>query len=454
MHLLGAVTSYGNYLHSTKTLAFTTEGSSYVGTSGIDVISIDSPETATSVTGKFTGGQQAADTIGINTAYNSGSVRGGQGTDTISFGAGSSLTDSHLNGNSNNDTIGVAGAAANLFTATIQGGQGNDNVVTAQVSASLVNGNKNVDTITAGNITDAGTVRGGQGADLITVNASNTGSVFGDLDNDIVTVAAGTHTDILFDGGDGNDNIQLTAASTLTRLTMNGGAGNDILNGNAAMTAATGTRADGGAGIDNINFAAFTQAATLVGGDDGDTIASGTAADTVTGDAGNDSITNAGGTDTFTGGTGNDLITSGVVGERYIQASGDSTAATVGWTNSAGGTLTDDNSVLVFGNGVDVISGAIGTFANGTRIATGINGATEINAGATNITNLAAGNYVIQGDWTAATNTWNVDTTGADTLFLQIAGGSLNVLANNGTTAIVFDGWDGTAAGNITSFIV
>ena len=114
--------------------------------------------------------------------------------------------------------------------------------------------------------------------------------------------------------------------------------------------------------------------------------------------------------------------------------------------------LAEDNSVITFGNGVDQIVGAIGTFANGTRVS-GLGTATEITADVTNVATLAAGNYVLQGDWNNGTLQFTANATGNDTLLIRSNGGSLAVAANNGTSCIVFDGTDMTAAGNITSFV-
>ena len=420
-----------------------------VGTTGVDFTTLDT------IDDFFVGANKGADTVGIDGNVQNGTIKGGQGNDTISWTAGATVTSSFVNSNSNNDTIGNAAGNANFFSSTVLGGQGNDTVQIGTISGGTANGNKNTDTITATTVTSA-TLFGGQGGDTITATGSTSSTVSGDLGNDTLTLGAGTHTSGSVSGGDGIDTIAVTAlaagsSNTFKSNTISGGAGADTITLNARAATDTGNIVNGDAGQDTITATAFTARVTINGGADGDVINSGTAADTVNGDAGNDAITNNGGTDTITGGTGADTMTSSVVGERYVQNIGDSVAATVAWTNVGAGTLTEDNSVITFGNGVDQIVGAIGTTANGTRVS-GLGTATEL-AATSNIATLAAGNYVIQGDWNNGALTFTVNATGVDSLLLRSNGGSLAVAANNGTSAVVFDGTDMTAAANIASIV-
>ena len=122
--------------------------------------------------------------------------------------------------------------------------------------------------------------------------------------------------------------------------------------------------------------------------------------------------------------------------ERIVQNAGDSTAATVGFTNVNGGTgfLTNANSVITFGNGIDTVVGFTSltdTFASGTATAL---------AAATNVNTLAAGNYFLRGTYAAGANTFTLVAAGADTLFIRTTGSGLGTAANNGTSATVFDG--------------
>lgn len=385
---------------------------SLVGTSGIDFASITDNEIY------FVGGQESADTIGLSANVTGLTVRGGQGNDALTFSAGSTYTDSFINTNSNNDVVGAAAARANLFDTTMMGGSGNDTLFMGTVNGGKVNGNKNVDIITVASALST-TIYGGQGIDAITLNA-------------------GTHTGTLVSGDKEQDTLTLTAASTLSAVTLSGGDGNDIINGNAVMTAATGTVAQGGAGIDTINFAAFTQSVNISGGTEGDVITGGIGNDTIAGDAGGDTIVTTAGNDTVTAGTGNDTITLGAGTERVVAATGDSSAATVAWTNviALTGFLTNNTSALTFGNGVDVVNAfttVTDTFATGTAGATAL-------AAASDVTALAAGNYFARGGYNAGTGAFTLNAVGADTLYLQANGASLQTAANNGTSATVFVG--------------
>ena len=424
-----------------------------MGTSGIDIGAL------TTLDSYFVGAQQGADTIGVTANLSNGTMKGGQGADTITFNAGATITSSFVNTNSNNDTIGNAAGNANFFSSTVLGGQGTDTIQIGQINGGSANGNKDNDNITAANASTA-TIYGGQANDTINATASGSSVISGDLGTDTLTLGAGTHTSSAVNGGAGVDTITVTAlaagsTNTFTNNTINGGDGSDNITINARAVSDTGLVVNGDAGQDSINAAGFTAAATFNGGADGDQITSGTAADIVNGGAGNDAITNTNGTDTITGGLGADTMTSGATGERYQLAAGDSVAASVTWTNfgaNNAGMLAEDNSVITFGNGVDQIVGAIGTTANGTRVA-GLGTATEITADVTNVATLAAGNYIMSGDWNNGTLQFTINATGNDSLLIRSNGGSLAVAANNGTSAVVFDGTDMAAAANIASIV-
>ncbi len=411
-----------------------------MGTSGVDFGSI------TTVDNYFIGAQQAADTIGVTANLSNGTLKGGQGTDTISFTAGASITSSFVNSNSNNDTIGNAAGNANFFTSTVLGGQGNDLIQIGTIEASTGNGNKGNDTTTAATVATA-TLFGGQGDDSINATASSSSRVSGDLGDDTLTLGAGTHTSGFVQGGAGVDTITVTAlaansTNTFTNNTINGGAGDDTVTVNARAATDTGLVVNGDAGIDTIAMAGFTAAATIDGGSEGDIITSGTAADTVLGGTGVDAITNTAGADVITAGTGTDTVTlvAGAANTETInQGASDSAAATVAWTNIGGanGRLTEDNSVITFGNGIDTVIG----------FATTVDQANVVGATATqwninnNVNALAAGGYFIRGDYAEGTQQFTVNLdTGADTLYINSNGGSLATAANNGSASIVFTG--------------
>ncbi len=402
--------------------ASSTDATTLVGTSGIDFASI------TDNTKYFVGGQEAADTIGLSANVTGLTVRGGQGNDTLTFSAGSTYTESFINTNANTDTVGAnaANARANTFNATLLGGQGNDTLDMGTVNGGRVNGNKDTDTIRVATATSS-TIFGGQGVDNITLLG---GAVAG---------GGGTHSNALVSGDLGSDTINLQATTaaqgSLTNVTLSGGGGNDIINGNVVIATNTGMVANGGDGIDTINFAAATAVVTANGGNDGDVITGGIGADTLNGDAGADTIATTAGNDTVTGGTGNDTITLSGGTQRVVTQTGDSTAATVGASILlVGGGLTNDNSNIVFGNGVDVVN----AFTTTTdTVATGTASATAYTSD-TSVTTAAAGNYIIRGSYTAGNSTFNFDTGGADTMLIRANGASWVTAANIGDMSTIF----------------
>ncbi|NMO83974.1 hypothetical protein, partial [Prochlorococcus sp. P1344] len=133
-------------------MAFTTvpgasasDATSYVGTSGIDSLTLS----AGAASNVFVGSQQANDTITLQGAVErtTHTIKGGQGNDVVSFGGGT-LTRSFLNGNKDTDTFGSAADLGTLSTTTLQGGQGTDSIFIGSATDSIINGNKQADTIT------------------------------------------------------------------------------------------------------------------------------------------------------------------------------------------------------------------------------------------------------------------------------------------------------------------
>ena len=438
-------------------MAFTTiQGSgsaatTIVGTSGVDFASL------TTLDNYFVGAQQGGDTIGVTANLSKGTIKGGQGNDTLSFTAGASITSSFVNTNSNNDTIGANAARANFFSSTVLGGQGNDTLTIGTISQASANGNKGTDTLNATS-TLSSTLFGGQGNDNITSTATDSSTISGDLGNDTITLGANNTNDNAINGGDGNDTFNLTASAagqTFNRNTITGGAGNDVVNGNVVVNS-TGTVIDMGAGIDTVNVAAFTAAVNIDGGADGDNLTGGAAADTIVGGAGNDTIATTNGNDTVTGGTGADTITLGAGFEDIVISAGDSVAATAG----ASGNAAANNVTIVFGNGVDIVNTALANGANAAtsdQVRSGIAGATAL-ANGNGLTQVTAGNYVVSGAWNGATQTFtmgfagnNNAASGNDLLFFQTNGGDLTGNgANIGTTSMVLIG-SGVGGTNVSN---
>lgn len=222
-------------------------------------------------TGQFTNGQvflDAGDDIFDYSNLVSSGINGGDGNDTIMAGELTTSTSSSINGNGGNDIIGVFGSMGNTG---VYGGQGNDSITIitgAFILGSVINGNKGADSITINTNGSAATswsgteVRGGADNDIINVIGTGRANLnlFGDLGNDLITVAAGYRGSITAAGGEGRD--QITGGDGADSLfgnedndSLNGGLGNDVLDGGANADVL-----NGGAGLD-----------TLIGGAGSDT---------------------------------------------------------------------------------------------------------------------------------------------------------------------------------------
>ena len=205
------------------------QNTTVLGLGGIDQI------TATTAQGSDINGNEGADVIGVGGVENivtDNFIRGGKGADTITVDA-SLLLSNHINGNKDNDFINVIVTGTGLTTST--------------------------------------TVYGGQGNDVINVDAegSSTGfAVFGDLGNDTIS---GSFRKDSIDGGEGDDVI--TGDKGVDKLT--GGLGKDIFKqfaGDSAALTATGEDAVGrptitfGKGIDVITDSTVDDTITYTDG--------------------------------------------------------------------------------------------------------------------------------------------------------------------------------------------
>jgi hypothetical protein len=225
-------------------LAFTTTagaaGVSLIGTSGVDVTELAPSSLVASI---YIGAQaandvvvvtasgedleanmgQGDDTFNANAAIelDASTVRGNDGDDTITFAVVSGLVDSFINGNAGDDTM----SAGSIDATTIQGGAGDDTIsvggtveppvapdpgVYTLAVDSLINGNKDDDTISVFGETDGLTVRGGQGDDTINSHlAQGAIEAFGDDGEDSIDTV-NDFSDTLT-GGDGVDTFILGA---------------------------------------------------------------------------------------------------------------------------------------------------------------------------------------------------------------------------------------------------
>ena len=391
-------------------MAFTTiqgsganDATSFVGSAGVDAVNITNIDSKV-----FAGAQASADNITLTnfkalvTEY---TLKGGQGTDTLTLGA-VQLNTSFVNANSNNDTV----TFGNATTSTVHGGQGNDTFTAGagtSVTSGIVNGNRGNDTLTLIGA-QAASAYGGRGADTITTGgAVNQTTISGNLDGDNINIGAFSAAGSTINGNGGNDNIT-TAATTSLGASYFGGAGNDTITG----ATATGT------GV------------SLFGDVGNDTIAGSALADAINGGVGNDTIQGNALADTLAGGGG---------GDRFNQAAGATAAFSVTSSGAA---------VLANGDAFTVAADVISDFGTDDQIATGVG------AGARTVaavgTALAAANFTIRGDYAAATGVFTTNITGgADTLVITGTAADFRILASLGTNATVLtgNGATGVAAG-------
>lgn len=401
-----------------------TDATTYVGTAGVDSITIN----ASGVQGAFAGAQLAGDTINVlsaNSNITGYTLKGGQGTDTVAALSNASYTSSFLNGNSDNDTL----TTQALFTTTVMGGQGADTLnINGLAFQSLVNGNKNNDVI-ASNGMQGATLYGGQGNDTVNV-AANT-----------------TYTNSTISLDKDNDSLAFLGAVTLTSTTVNGKDGNDTINAAGAVTATSST-IFGGQGTDSLLFANAVNAQNLQGEDDNDIVTGGAGNDIVDGGSGNDAVTGGGGNDTITGGVGVDNLTIGAGTDRIVQGAGQSATATVGAANLNAGSM-QANATITFGNGIDIITDG-GSITAADTVVTG-SGVAEVELQLQDVGNLALGNYTIQGTYVQATGVFTQANAGLDVLVLGAFQGNLATAANI-TNAYVVQTAGNQAGGGLYTF--
>lgn len=218
-----------------------------------------------------------------NTVAVGGSLKGGDGNDTLIGASGADTLDG---GNGNDSLTGIAGDDSLTGDAgddTLVGGDGND-TLSGGMGADSMDGGAGTDTLT---YTGEGRTKGvkvslakktGNGSsedgagDTVTNIENLTGSELADT-------LAGSKAANTIIGGDGNDSLD-------------GDAGNDSL--------------DGGAGDDTLSGDAGND--TIAGGDGNDLVKGGDGADKLQGDAGNDKIQGGSGKDSIFGNAGDDSL--------------------------------------------------------------------------------------------------------------------------------------------------
>ena len=267
-------------------------------------------------------------------------IEGGDDNDTLTGSAGPSM----INGNMGNDSL-IGSAAAD----TIMGG-GGDDVMDGGAGGDMLSGQAGDDTMTGGLGDD--TLNGGAETDRI-VESRDADFDLGDAS--LVTVLPGpvVETDTLVDieeadlnGGAAANTIDASDFSGVATLmggdnddTITGAMGDSVVNGNMGNDSLTGLDADD----------------TLMGGGNDDILNGGGGVDMLTGQAGND---------TLTGGTGNDVVNGGDNDDLLIWNNGD------GSDQMDGGADTDElevNGSTVTPNGDDITVSANGARFDLTR---------------------------------------------------------------------------------------
>lgn len=361
------------------------------GDAGNDVITaiynVDSDEYSTNISNVVNGGtgndvifvRCASGTSNFTFANISNTIIGGDGDDRITALAYSWDTSSNvIRGDAGNDSI-----VSESSTAQLYGGTGNDDI-RAVTSFATIDGGSGNDTISVEGIfpryTSLGesfeySIRGGDGVDIVTVNASAIGdwgaiaaaTIFGDAGDDRINVRLesgswyGGNTVASIDGGGGNDTIvsnaiawegDLEGGQGRVQNVLRGGAGDDYIDATTSIREIQGTAEQPGP---------HSAHASLYGGDGNDTLVSRL-------DLPYDSPAGSIGRNYLDGGNGNDILEawSSEKNELYGRA-GDDTLRVHGYGDStldggAGndrlyGDGGDTTFVLRSGEGRDVIYG-------------------------------------------------------------------------------------------------
>src|SRR4028118_253821 len=288
-------------------------------------------------------------TIGIERT----SLIGGAGNDSLfgplgEFGGGRNF----FEGGDGNDTIRVF---ANSDTA--QGGAGDDFIVSATVSALSSVGAQSLFPGFAGR----NSLDGGVGNDTI-VAAFSTDSMVGGEGNDSLS---GIFTQA--SGADGNDTLNASfanfGATTAALITLEGGLGSDLLIGNTS--AGVTNFMNGGEGNDSIVFGSTRDRVIgTLGGNDTISYATGvnftglTAPNVITDNLGSNFITGGNGNDSITTGAGDDILFGGPTNLIPAGVDGDDTLDAGGGNDTLLGGFEDD--YLIGGDGNDSIAGGPG----------------------------------------------------------------------------------------------
>jgi hypothetical protein len=215
-------------------------------------------------------GGEGEDTISIGIAsseINNMEIRGNEGNDTLNLdltaldGTASSI---NLQGNAGNDTINVAADDA-VYNITIGGGKGADDItyVGGTFNDSTLIGGFGTDTATADMDVNSSLIQLGNGTNdatdsadtLIYSGAIANSTVKGGAGNDTITMALKDNsTALIVEGNIGADTLNISANGDYESTKFQLGAGNDTINLSGDGVLAVSADIIGGAGNDDINF--------------------------------------------------------------------------------------------------------------------------------------------------------------------------------------------------------
>jgi Ca2+-binding RTX toxin-like protein len=362
------------------------------GGSGADQLTGDASDNA--LTGGA-GNDTLAGALGNDTLV------GGTGTDTVSYlGEADAMFVNLATGSAER------GAAANpvedvlVTIENVVGGMGSDNI-TGNTGANLLDGGAGSgnDSLFGGAGND--TLLGGDGNDQLVGGAGND-SISGGAGDDAIVYNFGDGTDVLVDGGSGNDNLSIlgTAANNGLSVTWNGTA-ITALTGIQAVSGIDSLTADLQGGTDSLSYAGATAGVTVD--------LSGHSASGFASIAGIENVTGGSGADTLIGDAGANVLAGGAGNDTYWVGAGDTV------TEGAGGGTDTVNSSASFTLGTNVenlnlttlatINGTGNSAANvmvdlggGNNVLSGLNGTDTLDGGAGNDTlDGGSGNDVLIG---------------------------------------------------------
>jgi len=220
-----------------------------------------------------------------------------------------------VNGLAGNDLLDLSGGPAALLGATLNGGAGDDTLISGPGS-DVLNGDGGNDTYKFKDNwgSDSITESGGDTGDTLDFSAV-TGQLFYVINNGPLTVnstggSSVNHVQGLienFIGGQGNDVFRFQPGASIAG-TINGGGGSNALDyslegGAVNVNLGAGTASAVGGGVQNINI--------VMGGAGNDSLVGGSADDSLDGGAGNDTLEGGAGNDTLEGGNGDDVLDGG-----------------------------------------------------------------------------------------------------------------------------------------------